>query len=113
MVALLVGLASLPTLAAITAGSHELSNGRTDTMDVPFLPPASPGPVRPRYPIGSSGLDSAEPGGESPGTGSSASASGFAAIGPSPSGSAAASAEPLPGPSASPEAPSPGPSPAG
>ena len=47
IVALLVGLASLPTLAAITAGSDELAGGRTDTMDVPFLPPASPGPVRP------------------------------------------------------------------
>src|SRR3954453_8913636 len=45
-VALLVGLASVPTLAAITAGSNELADGRTDTMDVPFLPPASPGPVR-------------------------------------------------------------------
>ena len=46
MVALLVGLASVPTLAAITAGSNELADGRTDTMDVPFLPPTSPGPVR-------------------------------------------------------------------
>ena len=43
---MLVGLASLPTLAAITAGSHELDDGRTGAMDVPFLPPASTGPVR-------------------------------------------------------------------
>ena len=48
IVALLVGLASIPTLAAITAGSNELSNGKTDTMDVPFLPPASPGPIQTR-----------------------------------------------------------------
>src|SRR3954453_7749230 len=54
IVALLVGLASIPTLAAITAGSNELSGGRTDTMDVPFLPPASPGPIQPRHPARSS-----------------------------------------------------------
>ncbi|GIM97217.1 hypothetical protein [Paractinoplanes toevensis] len=47
LVALLVGLASVPTLAAITAGSNELADGRTDTMDVPVLPPALPGPVLP------------------------------------------------------------------
>src|SRR3954469_450363 len=45
IVALLVGLASVPTLAAITAGTNELADGTTDTMDIPFLPPASPGPV--------------------------------------------------------------------
>jgi hypothetical protein len=50
IVALLVGLASIPTLAAITAGTNELSDGKTDTMDVPFLPPASPGPIRTRRP---------------------------------------------------------------
>ena len=48
IVALLVGLASVPTLAAITAGSNQLAGGKTDTMDIPFLPPASPGPVRAR-----------------------------------------------------------------
>jgi hypothetical protein len=47
IVALLVGLASLPTLAAITAGSNELEDGTTGAMDVPFLPPASTGPVVP------------------------------------------------------------------
>src|ERR1700754_2986824 len=46
IVALLVGLASVPTLAAITAGSNELADGRTDTMDIPFLPPVSSGPIR-------------------------------------------------------------------
>jgi hypothetical protein len=45
LVALLVGLASVPTLAAITAGSNELADGKTDTLDIPVLPPASPGPV--------------------------------------------------------------------
>lgn len=47
IVALLVGLASLPTLAAITAGSNELDDGTTGAMDVPFLPPASGGPIVP------------------------------------------------------------------
>ncbi len=47
IVALLVGLASLPTLAAITAGSNELDDGSTGAMDVPFLPPPSAGPVIP------------------------------------------------------------------
>lgn len=46
IVAMLVGLASLPTLAAITAGSNELEDGRTGAMDMPFIPPASAGPVR-------------------------------------------------------------------
>src|SRR5690348_13306961 len=46
IVALLVGLASVPTLAAITAGSTEIADGGTDTMDIPFLPPASPGPIQ-------------------------------------------------------------------
>lgn len=50
VVALLVGLASLPTLAAITAGTHELDRGTTGAMDVPFLPPASSGPVVPARP---------------------------------------------------------------
>lgn len=47
IVAMLVGLASLPTLAAITAGSNQLNDGTTGAMDVPFLPPPSAGPVRP------------------------------------------------------------------
>src|SRR3954468_2514822 len=46
IVALLVGLASMPTLAAITAGSNELADGKTDTMDIPFLPPVSSGPIQ-------------------------------------------------------------------
>jgi hypothetical protein len=50
IVALLVGLASLPTLAAITAGTDELDGGTTGAMDVPFLPPASSGPVVPVRP---------------------------------------------------------------
>ncbi|WP_433372810.1 hypothetical protein ACQPZX_00540 [Actinoplanes sp. CA-142083] len=54
IVALLVGLASAPTLAAITAGSSELADGGTDTMDVPFLPPALPGPVHPDSRVGAS-----------------------------------------------------------
>src|SRR4029453_1273702 len=37
MVALLVGLASLPTLAAITAGTNELDRDTTGAMDAPFL----------------------------------------------------------------------------
>src|SRR3954453_13201741 len=48
IVALLVGLASVPTLAAITAGSSEIADGGTDPMDIPFLPPASPGPIQSR-----------------------------------------------------------------
>jgi hypothetical protein len=50
IVALLVGLASLPTLAAITAGTSELDDGTTGAMDVPFLPPPSWGPVVPVLP---------------------------------------------------------------
>jgi hypothetical protein len=46
IVALLVGMASVPTLAAITAGTNELADGKTDTMDIPVLPPVSPGPIR-------------------------------------------------------------------
>ncbi|GGQ46470.1 hypothetical protein [Couchioplanes azureus] len=46
LVAMLVGLASLPTLAAITAGSSELADGRTTVTDVPFIPLPSAGPVR-------------------------------------------------------------------
>jgi hypothetical protein len=48
IVAMLVGLASLPTLAAIMAGSNELDEGTTGAMDVPFLPLPSGGPVLPR-----------------------------------------------------------------
>jgi hypothetical protein len=48
MVAMLVGLASVPTLAILTTGSSEITgDGRTGAMDVPFLPPAGTGPVRP------------------------------------------------------------------
>lgn len=50
IVAMLVGLASLPTLAAITAGSNELDEGSTGALDSPFLPPASSGPVQPYTP---------------------------------------------------------------
>ena len=50
IVALLVGLASLPTLAAITAGSKELNGGSTGAMEVPFLPPPSGGAVIPILP---------------------------------------------------------------
>lgn len=56
IVAMLVGLASLPTLAAITAGSNELDDGRPGAMDGPFIPPASTGPVRmPPAPSASAG----------------------------------------------------------
>lgn len=47
IVVLLVGLASLPTLAAILAGTNQLDSGTTGAMDVPFLPPPSSGPVTP------------------------------------------------------------------
>src|SRR3954454_14173053 len=50
IVALLVGLASLPTLAAITAGSRQLDEGSPGAMDVPFLPPPSDGAVVPILP---------------------------------------------------------------
>src|SRR4051812_16811477 len=68
IVALLVGLASMPTLAAITAGSNELADGKTDTMDIPFLPPASPGPIRgaSRSPLPSSSASAASKAGPSP-----------------------------------------------
>jgi hypothetical protein len=45
VVAMLVGLASLPTLAAITAGSSELAQDKPPTSDVPFIPPAASGPI--------------------------------------------------------------------
>src|SRR3954470_14810217 len=60
IVAMLVGLASVPTLAAITAGSNELSGGRTHTLDVPFLPPTSSGPVQTRRPS-TTASDDADP----------------------------------------------------
>jgi hypothetical protein len=65
LVALLVGLASVPTLAAITAGSNELADGRSDTLDVPVLPPASPGPITPpgRGEVPQSGLPPTAQGG--------------------------------------------------
>jgi hypothetical protein len=66
IVALLVGLASLPTLAAITAGKDELDDGSTGAMDVPFLPPPSAGPVIPALPKPSSPRPST-PGTVSPG----------------------------------------------
>src|SRR3954463_6879416 len=50
IVALLVGLASLPTLAAITAGSNELDRGTTGALDVAFLTPPSSGPGVPARP---------------------------------------------------------------
>src|SRR3954447_26668114 len=50
IVALLVGLASLPTLAAITAGSEEIDEGSTGAMDAPFLPAPSAGAVIPVLP---------------------------------------------------------------
>jgi hypothetical protein len=46
MVALLVGLASVPTLAVLTTGSREIARqDRPGAMDVPFLPPPPTGPV--------------------------------------------------------------------
>lgn len=48
MVALLVGLASVPTLAVLTAGRSEITGtDRPGAMDMPFLPPPASGPVRP------------------------------------------------------------------
>jgi hypothetical protein len=48
LVALLVGLASVPTLAVITAGTSEISGDRRNgAMDAPFLPPPATGPVHP------------------------------------------------------------------
>lgn len=48
MVALLVALASFPTLAILTTGSSEITDdGRPGAMDVPFLPPPATGPVNP------------------------------------------------------------------
>jgi hypothetical protein len=61
LVAMLVGLASLPTLAAITAGSRELDDGPTGALDTPFLPPASSGPVPPFRPPASIQPDVAAP----------------------------------------------------
>ncbi|OJF11381.1 hypothetical protein [Couchioplanes caeruleus] len=65
LVVMLVGLASLPTLAAITAGSNELADGRTTVTDVPFIPPASAGPVR-TSPPASAGTGSPSPVGPAP-----------------------------------------------
>src|SRR5690349_895555 len=68
IVAMLVGLASLPTLAAITAGTNELDEGRTGAMDVPFLPPTATGPVRIRpAPSASAGPGSPRSDGTVPG----------------------------------------------
>ncbi|GIE91726.1 hypothetical protein SAMN06264365_12354 [Actinoplanes regularis] len=48
MVVMLVALASLPTLAVITAGTSEIAdNGRNRALDEPFLPTPMAGPVRP------------------------------------------------------------------
>ncbi len=48
MVVMLVALASLPTLAVITAGAGEIAeSGRNRALDEPFLPPPMAGPVRP------------------------------------------------------------------
>ena len=105
IVALLVGLASIPTLAAITAGSNELSNGKTDTMDVPFLPPASPGPVQTRRRGAGSGSGEI---GSSPAPSPSRSTATSAAppsadpsASPSPSTSSVPSSSPVPPPSPS------------
>jgi hypothetical protein len=69
IVAMLVGLASLPTLAAITAGSNELNDGRPGAMDAPFLPPASTGPVRVRpTPSASTWTSGPQPDGTVPGS---------------------------------------------
>src|SRR4051794_3837346 len=105
IVALLVGLASVPTLAAITAGTNELADGTTDTMDIPFLPPASPGPVG-----GSTGLPGSGSSrtGHGPASGSigdrpdvSPSSSGSPA-GPGPADQSAIGASPSSGPSSGP-----------
>ncbi|BCY04993.1 hypothetical protein [Actinoplanes sp. L3-i22] len=51
LVAMLVALASVPTLAVITAGTREISgNDRSGALDAPFLPPPMTGPVRPSPP---------------------------------------------------------------
>jgi hypothetical protein len=48
LVAMLVALASVPTLAVITVGTREITGkDRTGAMDAPFLPPPVAGPVRP------------------------------------------------------------------
>ncbi|GIF08065.1 hypothetical protein [Actinoplanes siamensis] len=48
MVAMLVGLASLPTLAVITAGTSEIAGNRHDrALDAPFRPPPASSRVRP------------------------------------------------------------------
>src|ERR1700760_4291118 len=51
IVALLVGLASIPTLAPPPAASDELSGDKGHTMDIPFLPPASAGPIQGQRPL--------------------------------------------------------------
>ncbi len=72
IVALLVALASLPTLAAITAGTATMDEGPTGAMDVPFLPQPSDGPViRPTAPTSAPSLGplpggAADPAGTSP-----------------------------------------------
>ncbi|GAA2843681.1 hypothetical protein Acy02nite_68150 [Actinoplanes cyaneus] len=48
LVAMLVALASVPTLAVITVGTSEITGkDRPGAMDAPFLPPPVTGPVRP------------------------------------------------------------------
>ncbi len=48
LVAMLVVLASVPTLAVITVGTSEIAGkDRPGAMDAPFLPPPVTGPVRP------------------------------------------------------------------
>ena len=66
IVAMLVGLASLPTLAAITAGSNELNDGTSGAMDVPFLPPPSSLPGTPRTPSPSPSAGAPPDGDEGP-----------------------------------------------
>ncbi|MEU4420657.1 hypothetical protein AB0F81_08530 [Actinoplanes sp. NPDC024001] len=61
MVVLLVGLASVPTLAVITAGSNEISGGdRPGALDAPFLPPPVAGPVRPSPTVSPAPADTAD-----------------------------------------------------
>ena len=94
IVALLVGLASVPTLAAITAGSSELAGGKTDTMDIPLLPPASPGPIRGASPSATRASSAPPPAdarvGSSPSTAPDSSSSGAGAAPPPVAGVAGA-----------------------
>ncbi|MEU4692136.1 hypothetical protein [Actinoplanes sp. NPDC023714] len=91
MVALLVGLASVPTLAVLTTGSGEISGrDRPGAMDVPFLPPPPTGPVgpQPSSPSPSAPSPSApSPSASSPSSPSSSSPSAPSSLVPAPSSS--------------------------